>query len=133
MSGLTRLTVLVVDDNRHIRTLVKEIRGALGPTVEEADSGAAALRLCQDQAFDLVIVDYEMPGMTGAEFTRALRAQPTHGAATAVLLMTAHGDERRVLAASRAGVDGVVSKPLTPQVLFTRIEAALRKRATARG
>lgn len=128
MSGLSRLTVLVVDDNRHIRALVKEILAALGPTVEEADSGAAALRLCRDRAFDLVIVDFEMPGMSGADFTRALRAGRSH-AGTAVLLMTAHGDQRRVMEASRAGVDGVVSKPLTPQILFTRIEAALRKRA----
>lgn len=133
MSALSRLTVLVVDDNRHVRALVKEILGAVGPTVDEADSGAAALRLCRDRAFDLVIVDYEMPGMTGAEFTRALRAQGPQGARTAVLLMTAHGDQRRVLAASQAGVDGVVSKPLTPQALFTRIEAAMRKRAQARG
>jgi DNA-binding response OmpR family regulator len=134
MIGLHRLTVLVVDDNRHIRALVKEILGALGPLVEEADNGANALRLCQDRAYDLIIVDYEMPGMTGAHFTRAFRAQSRHGANTAVLLMTAHGDEQRVLAARRAGVDGVVSKPLAPQVLFTRIEAALRRRAQmARG
>jgi len=132
MSGLTRLTVLVVDDNRHSRVLVKEILAALGPAVEEADSGPAALRLLRDKAFDLVIVDSEMPGMTGADFTRALRAQASH-ADTAVLLMTAHGDQRRVMAASRAGVDGVVSKPLTPQILFTRIEAALRKRAQTAG
>ena len=126
MAGLTKLKVLVVDDNRHVRGLVKQVLVAVDAQVEEAADGMSALAFCRATPPDIVIVDFEMPKMSGAEFTRALREQQREtGARIAVLLMTAHGDARRVTEASAAGVDGVVAKPLSPQRLFERIQAAL--------
>lgn len=120
------MRVLVVDDNRHVRALVKQILGAVDVQVDEADSGLAALAYCKTAPPDLVIVDFEMPGMSGATFTHALRGRASGEARPIpVLLMTGHGDMRRIEEATAAGVNSVIAKPLSPQVLFQRIELAL--------
>lgn len=130
MTADGKLKVLIVDDNKHARTLVRSILMAIDANVAEAGTGKDGLASWREFAPDLVIVDFEMPGMTGAEFTQNLRREDARlGRRTAVLLMTAHGDQRRVTQAARAGIDGVIAKPIAPATLFARVEAALQRRA----
>lgn len=127
-----RLRVLIVDDNKHIRVLVRSMLEALDVDVVECADGESAMTSYREARPDLVILDYEMPGMSGAALTQAIRdAEAGSGRPTAILLMTAHADHRHVTSAAAAGVDGLVAKPLSSQMLLSRAESALR-RAEAR-
>lgn len=71
----TPLHVLLVDDDQHVRFVVSNMLKELGHQVTEADGGASALSILQDQAFDIAIVDYAMPGMNGAELAAHISRQ----------------------------------------------------------
>lgn len=125
------LKVMVVDDNRHVRKLVATILETLSAEVVECEDPRHALRVYAAFRPDIVIVDFEMPGMSGAEFTQAVRKEEAAwGRRTAILLMTAHSDARRVTQAAQAGVDGLVAKPLSTGLLLQRVESALARAAS---
>jgi len=128
-----QLRVLVVDDNKHIRALVRSMLEALDAQVIECGDGESALLAYREVRPELVILDYEMPGMSGAALTQAIRAAEIDARPTAILLMTAHADHKRVTSAAAAGVDGLVAKPLSSHMLLSRIETVLRRAETRTG
>jgi two-component system, chemotaxis family, chemotaxis protein CheY len=121
---------LVVDDSAITRRiLVNHLRTGGFTTILEAIDGKQALDLCTPDV-DIVITDWNMPGMPGVELVRSLRAN-TELASIPVLLITARSCKDDVVEAANAGVDGYVIKPFTPDVLKQKIEEVLaRGRAT---
>ncbi len=104
-------TVLIVDDDRFNRRLYRELLEAEGLAVEAASSGRAALEAARVRRPALVVVDVEMPGMSGLEVTEALKAAG-ETRAVPVLVISAHAMGDAGAAARGAGADGFLCKPL---------------------
>jgi two-component system chemotaxis response regulator CheY len=118
---------LVVDDSATMRRIVVNSLQRVGFTdVVEASDGTEAMEMLE--SIDFVITDWNMPRMSGADFTRAIRARE-ETRALPVLMLTARSVRDDILAAMDAGVDSYVVKPFTPQVLRERIDAVLAARA----
>lgn len=117
--------ILVVDDSREMREFVVEY--VLEPngfrTVEAAD-GAAGVRRALQGDIDLVLLDLEMPKMTGFEVIDALRDRRSE---VPIILMTSHGSEAIAVEVFRKGVRDYVIKPFTPDGMLESIERALRE------
>ena len=120
---MTTLRVLVADDERLVRTGISMILAA-EPDVDVVgmvDDGAAAVRLTEELAPDVVLMDVRMPVMDGIEATRAIVAGPS--ASTAVLILTTYHVDEAVIAALRAGASGIVLKDAAPDELVSAIRA----------
>ena len=122
--------VLIVDDVPTNRIILKTRLAAAFYEVEQADSGAEALRLMAERPADIVLLDYVMPGLDGIEVCRALRADP-RSAAVPVIMVTASADHEARLAALRAGADDFLTKPVDDAVLLARMRNLLRARGHA--
>jgi DNA-binding response OmpR family regulator len=130
-TGRQLATILVVDDREDNRALlVRRLRKA-GHAVREAESGAETLRIVEDAPPDLVLLDHNMPGLSGVETVRALRGRFDRSALP-VIMVTAQNDEAVVIEALEAGANDFVSKPISYQVLAARIEAQLERQSSAR-
>ncbi len=117
-----RLKVLLVEDNLINQKLAVRLMSAVGHAVTVAANGREAIDAFRPGAFDLVLMDVQMPEMGGLEATGAIRqAEAAHGAHVPIIAMTAHalkGDRQRCL---NAGMDGYVPKPVRTEVLFEEI------------
>ena len=114
-------SVLVVDDHPVNLEFASEALRRLGHSVATAATGTEALRLLQARAFDLALIDVQMPEMDGTEVVRRLRAFE-RGHHTRVIALTAHTDEAERERCTGAGMDGILTKPLTQN----RLAAVLR-------
>lgn len=117
-------TVLVADDDDDIRMLVSIRLERLGLAVIAAADGERALALAREHAPDLAILDVTMPGLTGVEVTRALRADEAT-ASIPVLLLTARVQDVDEAAGLEAGASAYVRKPFEPAELRARVEELL--------
>jgi two-component system phosphate regulon response regulator OmpR len=128
--------LLVVDDDDRIRELIKEYLVRAGFRVSTAPDAAAARKLVEQLAFDLLVLDVMMPGEDGFAFATWLRGRPGDMGRTPVLILTARGLPDDRIAGLALGADDYLAKPFEPQELALRIEAILRRaapRAPARG
>jgi two-component system chemotaxis response regulator CheY len=127
MTALNDVHVLVVDDNRQMRLLVRCLLRAGGLTnITEADTAAHAIELMRERPVDLAIVDWMMQPVDGLAFTRMMRwdgASPNPY--MPILMLTAHTEISRVAAARDAGVNGFMKKPISARLLFDRVANAL--------
>ncbi|MGN6515644.1 MAG: response regulator [Rhizomicrobium sp.] len=117
--------LLVVDDDERIRTLLQRYLTTNGFRVSVAANAAEARALMKSMAFDLLIVDVMMPGETGLDFTRSIRAQDS----TPILMLTAMGDAEHRIAGLETGADDYLPKPFEPRELLLRCGALLRRAA----
>jgi len=116
------MKILVVDDFSTMRRIIKNLLRELGFTnVSEADDGQTALPMLQGGDFDFLVTDWNMPGMTGIDLLRAVRADPKL-AAMPVLLVTAESKKEQIVEAAQAGVNGYVVKPFTAGTLKEKID-----------
>ena len=118
---LNGLRVLVVEDNPTNRMIATKLLQNLGADVETAADGLLGVEAAARGAFDLILMDVQMPGIDGLEAARRIRALGGAAAATPIVALTAN-----VLAHQRrsyldAGMDGVVGKPISPAALLTEI------------
>jgi CheY-like chemotaxis protein len=123
MPGTIRdLDVLVVDDNKAARLMMREMLEAFGFSVETAVSGESALELLggAETDFDLILMDWRMPGIDGVETIRTLREKEEHRAIP-VILMTAFGSHEDMEAIDETLIDAFVLKPVKQSVLFDTI------------
>ena len=123
------LQVLVVDDNQYMRKVIRNLLVNLGvKKIHEASEGAAGLEAIRMYAPDLVILDWEMPVMSGPELVRQVR---TPGAfplpEIPIIMLSAHGERWRVLEARQMGVNEFLRKPVSAKVLLERMLAILSK------
>ncbi len=131
-SPLVGLRVLVVDDNVQNRMVAGRMLTRLGCRPTAADGGAMALALLEQQDFDLVLLDGQMPGMNGDEVTRRIRMprSPVRNRRVPILGLTADVVAERVDAYVDAGMDAVLPKPFRMQRLVEAIEGVLHSRET---
>ena len=101
--------ILVVDDNNFLRSVVSKMLSMLGYDVLSADSGENGLSLFLKNKFDIVLSDYEMPGMDGVAFACGVKKSSPR---TPVVIMTGAGRET-VFSIKSTAVDEVISKPFT--------------------
>ncbi|GHA90298.1 chemotaxis response regulator CheY [Cognatilysobacter bugurensis] len=125
------IKILIVDDFSTMRRIVKNLLNDLGfSNTAEADDGLTALEELKRMKYDLIITDWNMPGMTGMELLKNVRADAALSK-TPVLMVTAEAKREQIIEAAQAGVNGYVIKPFTAGTLaeklgkiFERIEAA---------
>jgi len=123
-------TVLVVDDQPLNRTIARALLGDMGLQVSEADHGQHALDLLQVGALpDVVLMDVNMPGLSGIETTRRLRALPGDAGRVPVLALTANDSASVQAAAREAGMQGVLGKPIDAIALQLALSAVFEGRA----
>lgn len=116
------MKILVVDDFSTMRRIIKNLLRDLGFTnVHEADDGMTALPVLKSGNFDFLISDWNMPGMTGIDLLRAVRADPNLKTLP-VLMVTAESKREQIIEAAQAGVNGYVVKPFTAVTLKEKIE-----------
>ncbi len=115
--------LLVVDDDDRLRGLLKEYLTRAGFRVTTARDAAAARRLLDSLAFDLLVLDVMMPGEDGFSLTRWVRGR----SATPILILTARGLAGDRIEGLTLGADDYLGKPFDPQELVLRIEAILRR------
>ena len=118
--------VLVVEDEKDIRSLIVAALRNEGWETEEAATGETALAAIKNRVPDLVVLDLMLPGMHGLAVCRKMR-QAAATRSTPVIIVTACGDENDAVEGLDAGADDYVVKPFSPSVLVARIRSALRR------
>lgn len=119
--------VLVVEDNRVNRQVIEMMLQRLGIRPDMAVDGKAGVERARSEAYDLILMDCQMPGMDGYQATAAIRAQETSGHRTTIIALTANalsGDRERCL---DAGMDDYLSKPVAPEALAQMLASHLAK------
>lgn len=125
VSNPVRPSVLVVEDNLVNQMLVVAVLQKLGLDVVAVDSGSSALEICRVKDFDLILMDVQMPDMSGLEVTRAIRSaqdDTARNAKTPIIALTAHslqGDREKCL---DAGMDDYLAKPIEIDALRGRLQ-----------
>ena len=115
--------ILVVDDKRELRTLLKSYLTQEGFDVVTAGDGREALFVAQNEKPDLIILDLMMPEMGGYDFMRSYNRQ----ADTPIIILTAKLDENDKVLGLELGADDYVTKPFSPRELTARVRAVLRR------
>jgi two-component system KDP operon response regulator KdpE len=121
-------SVLIVDDERSIRASLRTILSGLGFVIVEAARGEEALSLTRTAQFDVVLLDINMPGMSGIEVCRMLRR---NFARLPIIMLTVQGSEDRKVEALDAGADDYITKPFQLRELIARLRAAIRRNKSA--
>jgi CheY-like chemotaxis protein len=123
--GLVALrTVVIADDEPSMRLLVHATIESDDYTVVEAVDGTQAWAMIQEHKPSLVLLDVQMPGLSGLEVLQLIKGEPSL-AATRVILLTAKAQESDIEAGLIAGADFYLTKPFSPLDLLTRVEEAL--------
>ncbi len=122
MPAAAKLAVMVVDDQLTMRSLVRASLQQVGITdVREYSGGAEALGSLNARPANVVISDFNMPGMDGIQFLQAIRAQPQYKS-MAFILLTGRADKELVVRAVKAGANNYLVKPFTAVILKQKIE-----------
>jgi len=117
---------LVVDDDRHIASLIEDALSAEGFQVTLAFDGMSALRRAREHDPDIVILDIGLPGLDGLEVCRAIRKDSS----AAILFLTARTQEVDRVIGLELGADDYVSKPFSPREIVARVRAIMRRLKT---
>lgn len=129
MSGLRfdRLRILVVDDNQHMRKLVATILQAFGCTqVIEAVDGEHAWSILADVNPDVILLDWQMSGMTGLDFIKQIRNDPSSpNPFVPVIMLTGHTHVDHVRMARDAGANEFLAKPVSVKAIMARLMAVI--------
>ncbi|MCE7033338.1 chemotaxis response regulator CheY [Lysobacter sp. GX 14042] len=124
------IRILIVDDFSTMRRIVKNLLNDLGFTnTAEADDGTTALAELGKASFDLVITDWNMPGMPGIDLLRAIRADAAMKTLP-VLMVTAEAKREQIIEAAQAGVNGYVIKPFTAATLNDKLAKIFERLGT---
>jgi len=123
-----KLRILIVDDAGPVVVLCVNVLQALGYAVKGANRGDTAVELLRKERFDLMVLDYKMPGMTGFDvYHQAKGLYPD----IAVVLVTGHGSPEVITEANRLGFDSILLKPFTSDELRGTVEKVLADRKAA--
>lgn len=116
-------SILVVDDEPQLRRALRATLSALGFVVEDAGSGEAALESIRAARFDLILLDINLPGISGLETCRAIRSRSDVG----IVMLTVRNRTTDKIDALDAGADGYLTKPFDVNELLARLRATLRR------
>jgi two-component system phosphate regulon response regulator PhoB len=121
-------TILLVEDEPAIQELIAANLGRAGHHVVRASDAESAQRIVREALPDLVLLDWMLPGMSGIELARRLRADE-RTRTIPIIMLTARGEEQDKVAGLETGADDYITKPFSPRELVARIKAVLRRRA----
>ena len=125
--------ILVVDDDAGSRRILVRTLSSTGYDCRESDSGIEALKLVQREQPSLLLLDFDMPVLNGAEVLKRLRSDSNPAVAQIpAIMLTGHGGEESEVLCLEAGADDFVTKPINAAVLRARIETQLRLRSMRR-
>jgi two-component system chemotaxis response regulator CheY len=134
-AGFENLRALIVEDNAHMRSLLRALLNSIGvKDIAEASNGQAAIETLRERKSDLVLTDLAMKPMDGLDFARYVRThEHSPNPFVPIIMISGHTERYRVEAARDAGVTEFLAKPITAQTLFSRIgEIVERPRAFVR-
>jgi len=117
------MKVLIADDDADLRELIAFTLAQAGYLVIKAADGGAALRLFEEESADLVVLDINMPALSGFQVCEAIRARSR----VPVMMLTVRGEEEDLVRALGLGADDYLTKPFSPRTLLARIKALLRR------
>src|SRR5471030_2207735 len=119
--------VLVVDDEHYMRKVVRTLLMSIGfRTIYEAPDGPTGLETIRTMAPDVVIVDWQMPGLDGASFVRMVRSPDTFPYPNVpIIMLTGHSERSRVIEAVQIGVNEFLLKPVSSKSLHSRMVSVL--------
>lgn len=131
MHANTNLNVLIVDDHGTMRRIIKNLLSQIGVSnTDEAGDGQDALHKLAKKKYDLILSDWNMMPMTGLEFLRIVRGDPSYMHQNVPFVMiTAEMRKENVIEAKEHGVDAYLGKPFDAAALNERIAMALQRRA----
>jgi two-component system chemotaxis response regulator CheY len=123
------IKVLIVDDEHYMRKVVRTMLVGIGVrTVYEAADGPAGLESIRSLTPDVVILDWEMPGLDGTGFARMVRSPQTFPYPDVpIIMLTGHGERSRVIQAIQSGVNEFLLKPVSSKALQDRLVSVLTK------
>ena len=122
-----KIRILVVDDQMTMRQINLDMLSNLGfKNLTEADDGTTALALLNEREFDLVVTDWNMPGMQGIDLLKAIRAD-SRMSGLPVILVTAEAKRDQIMAAAQAGVNGYVVKPFNAAKLKETMDKVIAR------
>jgi two-component system chemotaxis response regulator CheY len=125
------IRILIVDDFSTMRRIVKNLLHDLGyANTSEADDGKTAWVALQAGSFDLVVTDWNMPGMTGLDLLKNIRGD-ARLAALKVLMVTAEAQREQIIEAAKNGVNGYIIKPFTAVTLKEKLDKMAQRTAGA--
>ena len=116
--------MLIVEDEASIRSLLKYDFKNLGYDIILCEDGACAMKVIQEETFDIILLDWMLPHYSGLELTQRFRMM---GVEAVIFMITAKDDESDILSAFEAGVDDYITKPFSPRQLGARVNARMRR------
>ena len=126
MSSEPAIRIVIAEDDRDIADLIAHYLQKAGWTAHVSPTGDEALAYIRKQPVDLVILDVMLPGLSGLEVCRALRADPAT-AALPIIMVTARAEETDRIIGLEIGADDYISKPFSPNELVARVRALMRR------
>ncbi len=117
--------ILIVDDEAAIRDMVRMALESEGFSVQDASSAHQAGSLLQEQDFDLILLDWMMPGISGIDFAGRIRREGNHD--IGIIMLTARDNEEDMIRGLSIGADDYVKKPFSTKELISRMHAVLRR------
>jgi len=117
------MTLLIVDDESRIRTLIAKYAAFEGYQTEEAANGMQAVEMCRKKHYDLIIMDVMMPELDGFSAVREIRKEDR----VPVIMLSARGEEYDRIHGFELGIDDYVVKPFSPKELMMRVGAVLKR------
>lgn len=119
------MKILLVDDSNTMRRIEKNTLEKMGYTdIEEAQDGAEAVKRVNSGGIQLVLMDWNMPNMTGIDALKAIKQNPAHKALP-VIMVTSESEKTRIMEAIQSGAANYVVKPFQPDTLQEKITAVM--------
>lgn len=116
--------ILIVDDEKDIRSVIKEYATYSGYEIYEAEDGIYAVQMCKKEKFDLIIMDVMMPKLDGFATIREIRS---FNKEVPFLMLSARGEEYDKLLGFELGIDDYVTKPFSPKELMARVKVIMSR------
>ena len=117
------MTLLIVDDESRIRSLIAKYAAFEGYETEEAENGMQAVEKCRRKHYDLIIMDVMMPELDGFSAVREIRKEDP----VPVIMLSARGEEYDRIHGFELGIDDYVVKPFSPKELMMRVSAVIKR------
>lgn len=119
--------ILIVEDENDIRQLMCLHLNRKGYNIHEAVNGSKAYEMLEQNSFDLIILDWMLPGMSGLELLSWIRKKPLPLGSTPILFVTAKSEPENIVKALQTGADDYLIKPFDLRVLMARVSSLLRR------
>lgn len=124
------MKILIVDDSSTMRRIIGNVVQQLGVSKEdfdEAEDGVVAWKLLQQNKYDVILTDWNMPNMNGLELVKKIRGEGSTHKTTPTVMITTEGGKSEVITALKAGVNNYIVKPFNAQTLKEKLDPFFKK------